>query len=231
MNPGIFTIFVLVMSLTLGRTRAPEIYFQQNPWHIGEYLLGETTTYEFPIKNIGIEPLIIDDIKVSCSKCMRIASYPKEIAPREESSIFIEFNFDEQKGRFKKQIFITANNGLLNYTLYVRAQILYPTFLIVPDKILIKASEIDYVEGGFFSKNVRIYRPTSAISKVIEANLDEMRNDIQLILATNPDSDYQTLTVKLKKAITNKGYLHAFITLKTDSSLEPEITIPIIIIP
>jgi hypothetical protein len=70
-----------------------EIQFEKMIHDYGEVAHGANGDIEFKFKNIGSEPLILFDVRVSCGSCLTIQSWPREpIMPGQEGVIKVGYN-------------------------------------------------------------------------------------------------------------------------------------------
>lgn len=88
----------------------------------GTIAKNSSVTHEFKVKNIGANPLTIENVKASCG--CTVPEWPKEpIAPGAESRIKVTFNSAGKRGVQNKAITITANTDPIQTRLYIKATI------------------------------------------------------------------------------------------------------------
>lgn len=88
----------------------------------GTIVKNSSVTHLFKIKNVGENPLTIENVKASCG--CTVPEWPKEaIAPGAESTIKVTFNSAGKRGVQNKAITITANTDPVNTRLYIKATI------------------------------------------------------------------------------------------------------------
>lgn len=75
---------------------------------------GDVLNFSYPFTNSGTAPLVIDNIKVSCS-CTKPTWPKKPIMPGQRDSITVEFNTKTVWGWQEKEMRIYSNVGE-NYT-------------------------------------------------------------------------------------------------------------------
>ncbi len=76
------------------------------PWH------GKPIVYEFPVRNMGEAPLVIEDIKTNC-KCLGAESPNEPILPGCEGTIILKYSVNEGKGPFKHEALVKSNDPSL----------------------------------------------------------------------------------------------------------------------
>lgn len=95
----------------------PEIQYD-----FGTIAKNSSVTHEFKIKNVGTNPLEIENVQASCG--CTIPQWTKTpIAPGEEGTIKVTFNSAGKRGVQNKAITITANTDPVNTRLYIKATI------------------------------------------------------------------------------------------------------------
>ncbi|MGH1335228.1 MAG: DUF1573 domain-containing protein [Aureispira sp.] len=88
----------------------------------GTIVKNSSVTHEFKVKNVGTNPLKIENVKASCG--CTVPEWPKEpIAPGAEGKIKVTFNSAGKRGVQNKAITITANTDPINTRLYIKATI------------------------------------------------------------------------------------------------------------
>ena len=90
----------------------------------GEVLKGETITAKFTIKNTGEYPLVLGEVKGSCS--CTVAEYPDDpIPPGETGEILAHVNTNETGvGTVNKGVNIVANTKESVRTVVIRADVM-----------------------------------------------------------------------------------------------------------
>ncbi len=90
----------------------------------GDIVKGEKITAVFTIKNTGDYPLVIGEVKGSCS--CTVAEYPEEpIAPGQEGKISAHVNTDEvEAGLLNKSVRIVANTNPSIKQVLIKANII-----------------------------------------------------------------------------------------------------------
>ncbi|MFM9911717.1 MAG: DUF1573 domain-containing protein [Chitinophagaceae bacterium] len=83
---------------------------------MGAITQGEVLKISYRFKNTGTKPLIIESVKPGCG--CTIADYPKQpISPGQEGEVKAEFDSHGKEGMQNKNISVTANTSVHNYTL------------------------------------------------------------------------------------------------------------------
>jgi hypothetical protein len=92
------------------RNRVPCIEFDRLiidkgdiPWH------GKPIVYEFPVRNTGEAPLVIEDIKTNC-RCLGAESPSDPITPGGKGTIALKYSLNEGQGTFKYEALVKSND-------------------------------------------------------------------------------------------------------------------------
>lgn len=73
--------------------QGPQIQFEQTTHDFGDIALNADGSIDFKFKNIGSEPLVLFDVRQSCSACVTIRSWTREpIMPGQEGVIALHYN-------------------------------------------------------------------------------------------------------------------------------------------
>jgi hypothetical protein len=106
----VLSIFIGVFVLTAftnPSTKGAQIEFDKDVHDYGVVKYDGNGTCEFTVKNVGDEPLIIQNAKASCG--CTVPSYPKEpIMPGASASITVKYN-TKRPGSINKSIRIYSN--------------------------------------------------------------------------------------------------------------------------
>lgn len=88
---------------------APEFKFKHgDTYDFGEVPEGPAATHDFEFKNVGKEPLIIQNASASCG--CTTPFWPKEpILPGKKAKITVKYNTQGRVGPFRKDIYIQSN--------------------------------------------------------------------------------------------------------------------------
>ena len=88
----------------------------------GTITKNSSVTHEFVVKNVGNNPLKIENVKASCG--CTVPQWPQEPIPiGGEGIIKVTFNSAGKRGIQNKAITITANTDPINTRLYIKATI------------------------------------------------------------------------------------------------------------
>lgn len=88
----------------------------------GTIAKNSSVTHEFVVKNVGNNPLKIENVKASCG--CTVPQWPQEPIPiGGEGIIKVTFNSAGKRGIQNKAITITANTDPINTRLYIKATI------------------------------------------------------------------------------------------------------------
>ncbi len=95
----------------------PEVQYD-----FGQIAKNSSVTHTFIVRNVGENPLLIDNVKASCG--CTVPKWPDTpIAPGEEGAIEVTFNSAGKRGVQNKSITITANTDPIYTRLYIKANI------------------------------------------------------------------------------------------------------------
>jgi hypothetical protein len=112
-----YFIILFLMSSTLlsAQSEGPSIEFKEKIKALGNVGEGLKHSYGFRFRNVGREPLVIQQVKVSCG-CLS-ANYPKEpILPSKEGEVVVMYNSVTHKGEFSKSFTVVSNDPDNRYT-------------------------------------------------------------------------------------------------------------------
>ena len=105
--------------------KGPKFKFMGDETHdFGEIPEGPQAEYFFEFKNVGNEPLIIQNASASCG--CTTPDWPKEpILPGKSGKITVHYNTQGRPGPFTKSIFITSNASKENERkeLYIKGSV------------------------------------------------------------------------------------------------------------
>ena len=104
MNKGFILILSLFFTFAIS---AQEFKFEKEIINYGKIKKGENGKRIFEFTNIGIAPLIIEDIKTSCD-CAVPKKPDQPIMPGEKATITVEYD-TSNTGGFSKEIIIFSN--------------------------------------------------------------------------------------------------------------------------
>jgi hypothetical protein len=91
----------------------PSLALQERVLHLGEVLPDTLVETELIVANIGIRPLIIEDVRSGCSGCIKVLSFPKAPIHRNEKvTLRFALNTDSLKGKVRKSMIIMSNDPI-----------------------------------------------------------------------------------------------------------------------
>lgn len=124
---GFIISFALVLGacqskkgIEIGQKTTMDVRMEYNA---GEVLLGEEVQAKFTVRNTGNYPLIISEVKASCS--CTVADYPEDpIAPGESGIIKAQVKTENaQVGQLTKEVRVMANTAPATTVLLIKADI------------------------------------------------------------------------------------------------------------
>lgn len=90
-------------------TAAPAIMSPTPVYEFGEMDNSQKVSHDFVIKNVGDEPLVINDVKSTCG-CTVAKLENKTIQPGQETTIGATFNLKGKQGNQRKRITVMSND-------------------------------------------------------------------------------------------------------------------------
>ncbi len=133
MKQLVVTLFLAVASLVSVQAQenknAPRFEFKGGDTHdFGTLPEGPKAVHVFEFKNVGKEPLIIQNASASCG--CTTPNWPKEpILPGKTGSITVEYNTQGRVAPFNKDIYILSNavvpEGKERYELHIKGTVLH----------------------------------------------------------------------------------------------------------
>ena len=119
----LITILYLVVSVTFAQeSTKTEIMFNKKIYNFGKIKYGNEVSYQFEFKNIGKNPLIIQNIETSCG-CTVAQKPDYPVKPKQKDYITVVYNADEI-GKFQKSIKIFSNSKYSPYTIYIKGEVI-----------------------------------------------------------------------------------------------------------
>lgn len=94
---------ILFLSISLLIFSSLAVEWTNDTHHdFGDVIYGQSVVYEFPFKNVGTEPLVIDNVRASCG--CTATEWPQEPIPPDSTSV-ITVDYDaKDKGYFYKKV-------------------------------------------------------------------------------------------------------------------------------
>ena len=131
--------------------RPPTIHFETPIHNFGEVLKGDIVLHDFLVKNTGLSPLEIKNVRPTCG-CTLAGDWPKRLQPGESGIIPIQLKTDNFRGPITKSVRVESNDPkkgviLLQIKGSVWTPIEYPTSVPLKaqtsrDSIVFKAVKI-----------------------------------------------------------------------------------------
>ena len=103
------TFVVLLSSLTV--FAAPQIEIGEPEFYFGKFKEGgvDTIKHSFIVKNIGDQPLTIEDVKTTCG--CTIVDFDKTISPKSEGKVLMAVEVGKKwRNNIKKTIYVFSNS-------------------------------------------------------------------------------------------------------------------------
>jgi hypothetical protein len=103
---------------------APKFKFKEadDTYDFGNVKEGPVAEHVFEFKNVGKEPLIIQNASASCG--CTTPEWPKEpILPGKTGKLTVRFNTVGHVGPFNKDVYIQSNAGNDRYTLHIKGTV------------------------------------------------------------------------------------------------------------
>lgn len=104
----LLAIFLVLISCSAAFS-APRLVQDETRYDFGVVTKGDKVEHRFTFRNEGDEPLVIDNVKSSCS-CTATLVTNKEIPPGESGSVEAVFDSARFRGRIHKTIFVFSND-------------------------------------------------------------------------------------------------------------------------
>jgi hypothetical protein len=99
------------------------ISFEQNIFDFGIIKSGDVVTHKFKFTNMGSNPLIIFNVKVSCG-CTVPAWSNRLVNSRDTGSIIIEFKSAGEMGLQNKKVQVFANSAPMETDIFFKANVI-----------------------------------------------------------------------------------------------------------
>lgn len=102
-----------------------QMEFEESTYNFGDLYQGDKTEHIFKFKNIGAEPLIINNVLTTCG-CTAPTWPKKPLLAGEEGQVKVVFDSSAKIGRQNKVITIRSNAKSGDYRLRISAMVLPP---------------------------------------------------------------------------------------------------------
>lgn len=111
-------IFLLSgLSLHISGFAQANTFFDTLQYNFGHIHEGDSAVHDFTFINKSEIPLIISDVKTTCS--CTASEYPKKpVAPGEKSFIRVVFDSKDKEGYYAKGVNLSTNQGEINIIIF-----------------------------------------------------------------------------------------------------------------
>ncbi|MFO8235358.1 MAG: DUF1573 domain-containing protein [Bacteroidales bacterium] len=120
-----FTVYFLLIGSfpVFAQQKAPVIDFEKLTHNLGKIEEAEgEVSYKFKFSNTGSEPLIINDVEVTCG-CTTPSWTEEPVMPGEKGYVEVTFDPENRPGNFNKSIVIHTNAKKRNTLLRIRGEV------------------------------------------------------------------------------------------------------------
>jgi len=107
-NVGLIVLFI-VLGIGMAAAASPQISVDEPVYDFGEILEGLAVVHTFVLQNIGEEPLVIEDVHVSCG-CTTTSLAKSTLDPGESVELGVTFDSAGFSGKIVKNITIESND-------------------------------------------------------------------------------------------------------------------------
>ncbi len=128
MKYSILFMFIAFMGFTthsFAQAGAKFKFLNGETHDFGKIKKGPVANHSFEFENVGSTPLVIVDVKPSCS-CTNVDWDKQPIAPGKKGKITLGVKTSELSGVFNKGVYIQSNaitpNGEKRYTIYLKGE-------------------------------------------------------------------------------------------------------------
>ncbi len=110
--------FLLLLLISHGSANAQaNSFFDTLQYNFGVLYEGDSAVHDFSFINKSETPLIISDVKTTCS--CTASEYPKKpVAPGEKSFIRVVFDTKDKEGQYAKGVNLSTNLGEINIIIF-----------------------------------------------------------------------------------------------------------------
>lgn len=106
---GLLITILFTATTLFGQVMGPKIFALEKEFDFGTVEQGEIVLHDYTITNNGDDVLVINRVRASCG-CTAAKPDKNELKPGESTTIHVEFNSRNRKGRQKKYIYIYTND-------------------------------------------------------------------------------------------------------------------------
>ena len=119
----LYSLIVLSLLLTGFTARAQgELKFEKETHDFGTIAEGVQATYEFKVKNVGNQPVVIANVQPSCG-CTTPDWTKTPILPGKTGVIKAMYNSTGRPGPFNKSISVVSNAATPNQVLFIKGEV------------------------------------------------------------------------------------------------------------
>jgi hypothetical protein len=214
-------VFIVTILSTSPAFAAPRIVVEQPSFDFGTIAQGKKVDHVFIIKNSGDAPLTIGHVSTSCG-CTVAEVSSRSISPGKSSEIKASFNSANFTGTISKTIYVNTNDPKKPaYNLTMKGNI-FERIEVTPKQLNlgeIKAGarkEIMIKIGNKDSKPLKIISAKTAMPQVVA----------KIARKTLKAGEIGAIAVSITPRAEDR-FLAGYLTIVTNSSEKPEITVPI----
>ncbi|WP_299823326.1 DUF1573 domain-containing protein [uncultured Pontibacter sp.] len=123
MKRNLYLILLLCLIFAFGTANAQgELKFEKETHDFGTIAEGTQAAYEFKVKNVGTQPVIISAVQPSCG-CTTPSWTKDPILPGKTGTIKAMYNSTGRPGPFHKSISVTSNAATPIQVLYIKGDV------------------------------------------------------------------------------------------------------------
>ncbi|MBC5992370.1 DUF1573 domain-containing protein [Pontibacter cellulosilyticus] len=123
MKRNLYLLLLLCFIFVVGTANAQgELKFEKETHDFGTIAEGTQAAYEFKVKNVGNQPVIISAVQPSCG-CTTPDWTKDPILPGKTGVIRAMYNSTGRPGPFHKSISVTSNAATPNQVLYIKGEV------------------------------------------------------------------------------------------------------------
>ncbi|MBB6611965.1 DUF1573 domain-containing protein [Pontibacter sp. Tf4] len=117
-----FIALFCLLLVSFGASAQGELSFEKGTHDFGTIAEGTQATYEFKVKNVGDQPVVIANVQPSCG-CTTPDWTKTPILPGKTGVIKAVYNSTGRPGPFYKSIAVTTNGKTTDHTLYIKGDV------------------------------------------------------------------------------------------------------------
>jgi hypothetical protein len=123
MRKNIYIIALLTLLLvSFSASAQGELTFEKETHDFGKIAEGTLASYEFKVKNVGDQPVVISNVQPSCG-CTTPDWTKTPILPGKTGVIKAVYNSASRPGPFYKSISVVSNGKTPNTTIYIKGDV------------------------------------------------------------------------------------------------------------